>query len=353
MQLLMCRRSALFVAVGAFAAALAGCGGGSGSGSGSQVTRATRDRVHLVQTQNIRLLARNGGQTLSIASARNGAFVNGASAANSVGGGGASAAEASTNRPIPMVGSFIQNVAASRPNRSAASRRARTRADTGDPNFYFDDFLGLWVQFTDTTTQTIYLLFMDQAKTQPAGSIVTTFPAADADPQVFSSDYTFTAGLLAGSHGSYKTTISSDGSGSSSYDDSSPDGWSGSGESTWRANGDYTWSSRTTIPGGISSNDRGTFHADGSGFTHSDASDGFVSDFTYRADGSGFGKVSGPAAGLPASIAWDAMGNTTITYADGTVDHFNAWFIGPSDGGVAVSGSSGSGTANGSANTTK
>ena len=72
----------------------------------------------------------------------------------------------------------------------------------------------------------------------------------------------------------------------------------------------------------------GTFHGDGSGATHTDDSAGYVADFTYNADGSGRGRVTGPIAGLPAIIVWDARGNTTITYADGTSDFIPGWGYG-------------------------
>ena len=345
----------LFAASCGVLLALAGCGGGSGNTAGNtSPTRATKDRVLQMQTQNVRLVAQNGGQTASLALAQNGSFINGAAATTGLGGGASSPGTSVGNRmPLPFVGAFIQNVASvPRSGRAVAIHRmTRTRdsvppTDASSPTFYFDDYLGLWVEIIDNPTQSSYALFEDQGKTLPAGSIVTNFPASDASPQVYSSTYSFTAGLLKGSHGSYNDVQNADGSGSSTYDDVSADGWKDNGQSSWTANGDYTWKSHTDAPGSFSTNDRGTFHADGIGLTHSDSSDGYTSDYTYRSDGSGFARINGPAPGLPARIVWDTLGNTTITYADGSVDHFNSWGY----GGVAVQGS-GTGTASASPST--
>jgi hypothetical protein len=198
--------------------------------------------------------------------------------------------------------------------------------------FYYDEFLGLWVDIKDTATQSTYTLYVDEAKTQPAGSIVVTLPSGNTYPQVYSSTYNFTAGVMAGSHGSYQTTVNQDGSGNSSYDDTYTDGSKDSGTSTWTAKGDFSWSNQTTDSTGAQTTSSGSFHADGSGTTHATTSDGYVIDYTYNADGSGHGKIAGPAAGLPATVTWDVYGDTTITYADGTVDSIPGWSVVPVTG---------------------
>ena len=123
---------------------------------------------------------------------------------------------------------------------------ALTRPDPGPlPTFYYDDYLGLWVDITDTPTSSTFALYEDEAKTKPAGSIVTTFPTGDTFPQIFTSHYTYTAGTQAGSHGDYNNTVNQDGSGSSSYLDVYVDGGKDQGSSQWTAGGDYTWTGRT------------------------------------------------------------------------------------------------------------
>ena len=48
----------------------------------------------------------------------------------------------------------------------------------------------------------------------------------------------------------------------------------------------------------------------------------------YRADGSGHGRITGPDPGLPATIDWDAQGNTTVVYADGSSEYTPGWGYG-------------------------
>src|SRR5882757_690345 len=86
----------LYLALPTLCAVLAilsgGCGGGSShSLTKSAPTRATKDRIQLMQTQNVRLLAQNGGQSASLASVRNGAFINGAPASGVAANGGGNA----------------------------------------------------------------------------------------------------------------------------------------------------------------------------------------------------------------------------------------------------------------------
>lgn len=312
---------------------VSGCGGGGGNSvSGSSPTRATKNRVLLQQTHNVNALMRNGGSSLSAASTANGGTLNSSgvgSGSNSGAGGGTSTGgvnSGSASGSLPLVGAFIKNVASTpKAVRSARIRRAVRSRDAS--NLYFDDYLGLWVQETDTSTQSTYLLFQDSAGAVPAGSIVTTYPAADSTTQVYASTYTFLAGVLSGSHGSYTYSYYPDGSSYSSYQDAVADGSSDSGTSTSTADGEYAWTSKSTLAGGLTTSDRGAFHPDGSGSTHSRTSDGIISDYYYNADGSGRGTIRGSADGLPAVIVWDNIGNTTITWADGTVDQYNTWCL--------------------------
>ena len=55
----------------------------------------------------------------------------------------------------------------------------------------------------------------------------------------------------------------------------------------------------------------------------------------------GHGKITGPDPGLPVTISWDAYGNTTIVYADGSTEHIAGWGSdnggGYGDGGGVIS----------------
>ena len=324
-----------------------GCGGGGGGGTmgiGLAPTRATIDKVHSIQTRSDKNLSFNSSPN-SFASLS----VNGA-ATNSPTAGGAGSL---THRPFSFLGAFLRGgfgfgggIAASGvvgvatptggasassgignafPGAHPGGRKARTR----ESSFYYDEFLGLWVDFNSTETSVTSALYEDQAKTKPAGTISSTFPAT-YDPTAdyaYASDYSFTAGTLKGSKGSYSTTFKADGSGTSTYFDTQPDGSKSAGSSQTNADGSSTWTSAYRSATGLSSNDSGSFFADGSGKSHFDSSDGYITDYAYHADGSGSGKIAGPDPGLPATIVWDNMGNVTITYADGSVEKFNAWVV--------------------------
>ena len=136
---------------------------------------------------------------------------------------------------MPLIGAFLRNVAATSPSTRAAHLRPKTRQEDGGgsgssdggngstgvdsppdggivppggifepaPTFYFDYYLGLWVQIDDSGNNSNYLLYEDEAKTKPAGHITTVNPTDwETYPQVYSSSYAFTSGYLAGSHGS-------------------------------------------------------------------------------------------------------------------------------------------------------
>jgi len=274
----------------------------------------------------------NGAQNSGVA-------LNSSNASNSTGsgaGGSGGSIGGAANGGIPMIGSFIRNISnAPRMSRSAAIQRSiKYGSRTRGGNFYYDEWLQLWVDFTDLPGSTTYLFYLDEAKTQPAGSNIATYPVDfSVFPQKYESSYNFTAGTAAGSHGKYVSSYNADGSGSTSYDNSWNDGSTYSGTSTSTADGTYKWSNHSSF-GSVSFNDSGTFKSDGSGMAHTDSSDGHATDFVFNADGSGWGKFSGPEPGLPAIIRWDATGVGTITYADGTSEPLPFFMF----GGVAYAG---------------
>lgn len=371
-----CRRALQFAAVGLAVLATVGCGGGSSSSTRSAPTAQTRSRLASLQNQQLRALSQSGVQTQALASARNGAFASTATltvGGDASGGGAGSAAPGAGNGgtqigALPLIGAFITNVATVRPTgtamaaslkgRASAAHRTRTRRHTREdgtnPNFYFDDYLGLWVAIQDAATSSSFLLYLDEAKTQPAGSFQTTFSANEAFPQTYESHYSITAGALKGTHGDYVTVQNADNSGTSTYNDTYLDGWSDKGKSAWNADGSSTWSSRSDGPNNTFYSYQGSFKADGSGANHTASSDGYVTDYVYNADGSSSGRIQGHDPGLPAIITCDIYGNTTIHYADGSVEYYPGWgFFGgglvASDGTTSDSGtgSTGAGTISG------
>ena len=287
---------------------LTGCGGSGHSQptvTRSAPTDATRARVQSLYGQSIQSNLYSGAQTLEMAQAS---------------GGGASSSDGGAGSSTPYIGAFFRQKAL---QHTAASR---SRQEDVDSNFHYDYYLGLWVETTYTSAKSTYNLYADEAKTQPAGHITTENPADyEAFPQIYRSSYEFTDGLLKGAHGSSLTTTKSDYSGSSTYEDVYTDGGKSAGASSWTSGGDSTYKSREELADGNWTESVGTFRSNGSGGTRYSASDGYSAEYTFNADGTGRGKIVGNDPGLPATIVWNDNG-TTITYADGSKEHFDYGF---------------------------
>lgn len=323
------RRRLLGLVSGATLAGLTGCGGGAGS-AGSAPTRAVQERVGTISRKLF-----SGSMLFSavdgIGNARPG--MSGGPVASSMPTGG-----------MPQLGAFLKNVAMDGPS-TRAHRAATTGSEGGlipvdplppifwepQPSFYFDYYLGLWVQTSYKAGESRYELFEDEGKAKPAGSIVTTWPTSwETFPQTWKSHYEFTAGFLKGSHGFSENVTNAGWSGSSTYENVYVDGWKDTGKSTWSGRGDSSWINRTESGDGKDwTESAGSWRGDGSGGTRMSTSDGYEAIFTFNSEGSGHGRISGPEAGLPATITWDTQGNVTIRYADGTVERFNRWGIYP------------------------
>ncbi len=357
---------------------LAGCGSGgsnSGGGSSSAPTATTRAHVQGLHGQVARQMTNSGAPTTALAFTRN-SYAGGTGVwslstlgpiAYPEGSGAGGATDSANAQPFlaaaPNLGGFLKNIAAVAPQtRAAQLHKTRDVVAPTEPTdlplpgdqlppyeptdyFGYDYYLELWTQVTYSPTGVTYALYGDQAKTQPAGSIVTTQPADyNTYPQVYESTYSFTAGYLAGSHGTSKNTTNAGGSYASDYANVYQDGTSDSGKSNGSASGDFPWQTRPSGTNNEWTQGAGTYRSDGSGGTRFSTSDGYQADYTYNANGSGQGKISGSDPGMPVTITWDAYGNTTIRYADGTVENYNASiFVG--DGiGDASGGNSGSGS---------
>lgn len=319
---------------------LAGCGGSGGGSNGGQKTTPTantRAKVQAMHQNAFRGTNLAGFQTQSFAFAHNGSVPHPGTSSGNAG---------PHSYTMPMIGAFIRNVASVPPSKqktylNAAKNRAQgeTLSDIfvgGEPspaeppfpisNFYYDYYLGLWVSIDSQPGKLIYSLYEDEAKTKPAGSIETTQPTDySVYPQEYKSSYTFTAGSLAGSHGSSENVTNADFSGKATYENTYVDGGKDSGESAWSGLGDFTWKSRSDSSDGKWMESTGSWRANGSGGAKISSSDGYSAEYIYNADGSGRARITGPDAGLPVTIVWDAFGNTTITYADGTVEHIPGW----------------------------
>ncbi|MCW5942355.1 MAG: hypothetical protein KIS66_08995 [Fimbriimonadaceae bacterium] len=300
-----------------------GCGGSSTEARDARFEVA-RGRVQRSFGLGLNAMALSGAQSPFQADRRNGA-------ANGGPEGG--------NATFSMMGGFMRHVAftnAGVPRPDDGDDGGSSGGGTGwggEPGFYFDEWLGLWVDVQITETRVAFLLYEDEARARPAGSIVSTFPADPAVfPQTYASTYEIRAGFLNGSHGSYEVTLESEIAGTMAYENTYPGFGKDQGAARWDASGS-TWSSRYEEEAGFWSSDSGTFLADGSGTTLSENAWGYRLRFEYHADGSGAGRIEGPDPGLPATVTWDAEGNGRIVWADGTVETFNwGWCVAGSTG---------------------
>ncbi|AIE87030.1 hypothetical protein OP10G_3662 [Fimbriimonas ginsengisoli Gsoil 348] len=217
-------------------------------------------------------------------------------------------------------------------------------------DFYFDDYLGLWVQTESTDTSFTQHLYADEAKTEPAGLFQTNFPSGwNVFPYQFSSSFAITRGNFTGARGMYVTTVTSDVKGSSSYENVWPGYGSDKGTSSWNGSSS-AWSSEANDTTGAWWKGGGQYFDDGHGSSSYEDSLGFKASFVYNADGSGSARMEGPVTGLPATITWTASGHTRIVYADGTVEEWDAggFFGGGGEGGTTGAGTDGGNTGGGS-----
>lgn len=294
-------------------AVLIGCGGGgSNSGpSGSAPTALTRQQVKDGFGQSIIALAQSG----------------------MVGGSvGTSGGSTGSMGGVPFIGAFVRQflpgpgILLSRDTTGGGGTTGSTSSGGGGelPEIYFDEYLGLWVEWTETGNTYSTNLFEDQEKTKPAGSFVNTFDESGN----FTSTFTISAGPFAGAHGLYETVVSNEGaSGETTYDNTWPTWGHDAGTASWSDNGSQ-WHHRSELPDDSWFESNGTFNSNGSGSASGSDSRGYNYSFTYNADGSGRGRVEGPDAGLPCTLTWDTSGVTRIVWADGSVETYdpNQWF---------------------------
>jgi len=251
-------------------------------------------------------------------------------------GGGVAGGEG--NVAAPRLDMYFRNIGGV--GLSGRTRQFLPPDDSNYSYFYYDEWLQLWVDVKMTPELYRQDMYIDEAKSQPAGFAESVMPTDwTVFPIVFSHRYRFDKGPLAVASGEYVTQSEADGTYRSNYENLSSDGTVDKGFSTYVATGDYTYSSSTTLASGEWSKYTGTYRMDGSGSSLVETSDGYKSTFDFYADGSGKARIEGNDPLLPATITWDAEGNVVIRYADGSVEKYNRWSWfggGSSDGGTGT-----------------
>ncbi|HVL38108.1 MAG TPA: hypothetical protein VM328_01835 [Fimbriimonadaceae bacterium] len=262
-----------------------------------------------------------------------GFFLGGGTGGGTTGGGGYG---------YPFMGAFVRSMGGG--SSGATTGEGGTTGSTssgggggGFSDFYYDQWLELWVEIESTDTSFTCLFYRDQAKTQPAGHSTSTFTDDwQTYPQTYTSSYSFTAGTIAGAHGEYQCVQLSESEGSMTYNNSYPDGSSDEGQSSWSEQG-ANWSSQWSRPGGWWYQDEGNWAADGSGTYENSDSDGWSASWIYNADWSGSALLQGPDPKLPATMTWTSQGRYRIVYADGSEERWT-WEDFWGDGSVGTTG---------------
>ena len=338
------RRSFLCALGFGVAPIMVGCGGSVPRVPGMDSTRAKVLAMH----ERVTGSARAFGAAAPSSGMMDGGVGN---SGGSTGGGGVPGS-GGTAVGMPYLGAFLnqKRPGAGGSSRKRVSARATRQEDGGSSTWYFDWFLGLWVEVLEEPGRSRYSLYVDEEKTQPAGHMETIWPVDwETYPMQWSSTYEFTEGVMQGTSGTWSTVSETMSSGSSSGEHRWSDGALQTSESKWTENGDSTWRSRSEGPGKWWSDSAGTFRSDGSGGMRHEDSDGYSVVYVYNRDGSGRATFSGPEKDLPVVIEWDGKGNAWMIYADGRREKLENWWGHWWGGGVVTGGGSdgGSGTGEG------
>jgi len=291
-------RIPLTAAVMAIALVLTSCGGGGGGGSNA--LSSTGRAVQNVQRLSILSMGKGGIAIAPFMLTGPGGGSGGTTGSTTGSGGGFGGGGTCS------IGFFFRGFGG--PAGHAAtlmkSRAGRDEGSTtgsggggGEPgsDFYYDEWLQLWVSVEWSNTSYTTSFFLDEARTQPAGHVASTFTGDwESFPQTYHNEYEFTAGLLAGSHGVYDCTQNSLFEGSMSYEDTYADGSHDNGESSWSSELS-AWHSRwdgANNEGWFE--DTGIWSSDGTGTYTCSNSEGWASTWHYNADWSGSAHFEGP-----------------------------------------------------------
>lgn len=337
------------ILVAATALALISCGGGGG---GSKPLSQTGRAVQEVQRLSIMSMSKSG---IALAPFMMHGFGGGTSGGTTGSGGGYGG--------VSNIGFFFRHFGGSSSGGTTGSGGGFAGDTTGGTggtsgttgtnggngsNFYFDEWLGLWVDVAWSENSSTTTFTLDQEKTLPAGQVTSTYTGDFGSyPQTYSNEYEFTAGPLAGSYGTYNCTQTTETHGSMAYENTYDDGSTDSGESSWT---DQTSSFESRWDGADQNwfEDSGTWNADNSGTYTCSTSEGWASNWTYNADWSGSATFNGPDPLLPATMTWTSEGRYTVTYADGSSE---SWDWEDFWGDVGEGGTTGSGSSSTSAGT--
>lgn len=213
---------------------------------------------------------------------------------------------------------------ASKPGGSFGKREADTNP------IVFNEETGLWEKQQpgvdgDPTIGSGTLFFEDEAGTIPAGSDLTYASDGISWPRWVRTVTEYKAGKRKGWKVTDYAANNEDGSGVHTATGHYP------GESDftlggrWDATGQGVWTERWDFVDKTWENQVWTMQEDFSGHLVITNDAGVTFDMNWLPDASGTGTIAGRYDGLPANMQWDANGDGTITWADGSKTSFTAW----------------------------
>jgi|GEM_PF-2049329 len=207
----------------------------------------------------------------------------------------------------------------------------RREGEDGDGTewFEFNEYLGLWElsvagSADDETKGSGFEYYVDQARTQPGGHDLTWVGDPSTFPRWSRTEQTYTAGNFAGEWHKTYAANNEDETGSNEGSGNIPNYGTYQYSGGWDPSGFGEWNERFDATSGAWQTYNWKTSAEGERFKLV-SSNGLGMEMLYQVDGSGNGTITGPSAILPAKLAWDDLGNGTITWADGTVTEFTEW----------------------------
>ncbi|OWU65312.1 MAG: hypothetical protein CBB60_005340 [Armatimonadetes bacterium Cent15-Ar3] len=181
---------------------------------------------------------------------------------------------------------------------------------------YFDEYYELWAQPVEGGLD----YFVDEALTQPAGSVRASFVSGEATGFKKTSATVITAGKYKGLTQNVEIVIGAD-SFDYTFSGDNPDTGKYSATGSYK-NGTGTFAVKYKDENGVDRTYDVVSNADGTSRVEFNTGLNFVYTLSYAADGSGTGTVTGANALLPATITWNTNGDGQIVFADSSTMSF-------------------------------
>lgn len=182
-----------------------------------------------------------------------------------------------------------------------------------------------WGLADDPTVGSGTVFFEDEAGTVSAGGDLTYVSDGIAWPRWVRQEVEFKAGRFKGEKSVDYAANNEDGTGVHTATAHYPGEADYTLDGRWDESGKGIWTQRWDYADGTWGNGLSTTLEDYSSSIKITTSAGITFDMMWNLDLTGSGTISGEADGLPATLVWDAEGNGTIAWSDGSKTTFEGW----------------------------